>query len=169
MISEITMDISWVPPTGRTYMACVYIGDLAHEDRNAVLGSDDHLLQIPRALHEAESAHDRPGPARFDDVAADVAVAPHDGVDDGGERDAVGAEAVRVDVDLVLAHRAADARDLGHARHRVQLVADEPVLERPEVAKRDSLALHRVPEDVADPRRVGTERRHDATRQRFRD
>src|SRR5207244_7098167 len=52
---------------------------------------------------------------------------------------------------------------------RVELVADEPVLERPEVAKRDSLALDRVPEDVADPRRVRAERWHDTRRQRLRE
>src|SRR5207244_5455442 len=125
-----------------------------------------HGLQVARALDQPEAAHHRPGPARLDDVATDVAVTPHDGVDDGGERDAVAAQAARIDVDLILAYGAADARDLGHAGHRVELVADEPVLERPEITQRHSLALDRVPEDVSDSRRIRAERRHDACRQR---
>ena len=109
-------------------VAELHVGDLAHEDRHAVLGADDHLLEIADALDQAETADDRPRPARLDDVAADVAVASHDGVDHGGERDPVRAQAVGIDVDLVLAHGSADAGHLGHAGHRVELVADEPVL-----------------------------------------
>ena len=109
-------------------IAELHVGDLAHEDRHAVLGADDHLLQVARALDEPEAAHDGPRPARFDDVTADVPVAPQDGVDHGGERDFIGTQAVWIDVDLILAHRSADTRDLGDARHRVELIADEPVL-----------------------------------------
>src|SRR6266850_303522 len=90
----------------------------------------DGVLDVPHALDEAQASNDRPGTARFDDVAADVPVAPHDRLDDGRERDLVGAQPVGVDVDLVLPHRAADARDFRDAGHRVELVADEPVLER---------------------------------------
>src|SRR5437879_4287769 len=104
----------------------LHVGDLAHEDGHAVLGPDDHVLQVARALDQPEAAHHRPGPARLDDVATDVTVTPHDGVDDGGERDAVAAQAARIDVDLILAYGATDARDLGHAGHRVELVADVP-------------------------------------------
>src|SRR5213596_1266245 len=95
------------------------------------------------------SAVNRPRPARLDDVTADVAVASHDGVDHGGEWDPVRAQAVGIDVDLVLAHGSADAGHLGHAGHRVELVADEPVLQRTEVAERRALALNGVPEDMA--------------------
>src|SRR5207245_7528831 len=109
----------------------LHVGDLAHEDGHAVLSPDDHFFQVARALDQPKATHHGPGPARLDDVATYVAVAPQNGVDGGGERDTVGAKAVRVDVDLVLAHRAPNARDLGHARHRVELVADEPVLKQP--------------------------------------
>ena len=84
-------------------------------------------------------------------------------------RDAIGAQPVGIDVDLVLAHHAADARHLGHARHGVELVADEPVLDRAQIPQRVAPALDGVPEDVADARRVRPERRHDARGQRLRE
>ena len=85
------------------------------------------------------------------------------------ERQVVGAQPVRIDVDLVLLDVAADRRDFGDARHGVELVADEPVLQRAQVAQRQRRALDRVPEDVADAGRVGPERRRDAGGQRLRD
>ena len=39
-----------------------------------------------------------------------------------------GAQAVRIDLDLVLPHEAAERRDLGDARHGLQVVAQIPVL-----------------------------------------
>ncbi len=44
--------------------------------------------------------------------------------------DVVGAQPIRIEHDLVLAHHAADARDLGHVGHGLQLVLQEPVLQR---------------------------------------
>ena len=150
-------------------VAELHVGDLSHEDRHAVLGADDHLLEIADARDQAEPADDRPRPARLDDVAADVAVASHDGVDHGGERDPVRAQAVGIDVDLVLAHGSADAGHLGHAGHRVELVADEPVLQRPEVAEGRALALNGVPEDMAHACGIRAERGDHAARQRLRE
>src|SRR5439155_9798160 len=148
-------------------VADLYLGHLLDEDRHTALGADDDVLNVTYALDEAEASNDRPGAARLDDVAADVAVAPQDRVDDGRERDLVGAQPVGVDVDLVLPHRAADARDFRDAGYRVELVADEPVLERSQISQRVPLALDRVPVDVTDAGRVGSERRDDPGRQRF--
>ena len=50
-------------------------------------------------------------------------------------RDAVGAQPVRIEHDLVLPHHAADARHLGHVRHRLQLVLQEPVLQRAQLRR----------------------------------
>jgi hypothetical protein len=133
------------------------------------LSAPTDLLDVPRALDEPEAAHDGPRPAAFDDVAAHVAVAPHHGVHHRREGDAVGAQTVRVDVDLVLAHYPPDAGHLGHAGHGVELVADVPVLDGPEVPERVPRALHRVPEHVADTGGVGAERRDDAGRKRSRE
>jgi hypothetical protein len=143
----------------------VDLGHLADVDRHPILGTDHDLLDVGDVLDEPQSAHDSPRAARLDDVAADVTVAPHDGVDDHRDRDAVGAEALGIDVDLVLPHGAADAGHLRHARHRVELVADEPVLQRAQLAQRLAAALDGVPVDVADAGRVRAERRHHAGRQ----
>src|SRR5262249_20180088 len=127
---------------------------LAHEDGHTVLRGNNNVLQIARALDESEPPYDGPRPARFDDVASDISVATHDRINHGRERNLVGAQAVRVDVDLVLPDEAADAGDFGHTRHGVELITDEPILDRSEFAQRLSLALDGVPEDVSDSGRV---------------
>ena len=148
-------------------VADLHGGDLSDEDRHSVLGRDDDVLQVTCALDEAEAAHDGPGAAGLDDVAAHVAVAPNNSIHDRRQRDFVGAEPVRIHVDLVLADHASDASDLRHALDGVELVADEPVLDGAEIAKRVALALDRVPEDVAHAGRIGTQRRYGARGQRF--
>src|SRR5262249_38236288 len=122
--------------------------DLSHEDRHSVLGGDHDVLEVVSALDETEPTHHGPGAARLDDVAAHVAIAPHDGIHDRRQRDLVSAKPIRIHVDLVLPDDASDAGDLRHSGDAIELVADEPVLDRTEIAKRLALALDRVPEDV---------------------
>ena len=153
--------------TGPEGIADLHLGHLADEDGHAVLRANHNLLDVADALDEPEAADHRPGAAGLDDVAADVAVAPHDGVHDGRERDAEGAQAIRVHIDLILPDRSPDARHLGHARHGVELIADKPVLERAQVAQRVARPFHGVPEDVPHPRGIRAEGRHDPRRQRF--
>ena len=141
-------------------VADVDLADLPHVDGDAAGRRDDDVLEVGERLDEADAAHDRPRAVGFEHVSADVLVAVADRLDDAAERQVVGAQAVRIDVDLVLLDVAADRRDLGDARHRVQLIADEPVLQRPQVAQRMTIALDGVPEHVTDPRRVGPECRH---------
>jgi hypothetical protein len=147
---------------GSKGVADLHLGHLLDEDRHAAFGADDDVLHVADALDETEATHYRPAAARLDDVAADVPVAAHHGVDDGRQGNLVRAQAIGVDVDLVLLNRPADARDFGNAWHRVELVADEPVLERSQVPQRVSLALDGVPEHVTDACGVRSERRDDA-------
>jgi hypothetical protein len=60
--------------------------------------------------------------------------------------------------DLVLPHHAADRRDLGNVRHRLQLVLQEPVLQRAQLAGVHASAAidQRVLVDPADAGRVQT-------------
>src|SRR3546814_5038519 len=51
-------------------------------------------------------------------------------------RYAKGGELLRIDDDLILAHHAADARDLGDARNRFEFEAQEPVLEAAQLGKK---------------------------------
>src|SRR2546430_828158 len=131
-------------------------GDLPDEDRHAALGGDNHILQVARALDQPETAYHGPRPTGLDDVAANVAVAAHDGIDDGRERDLVGAQAVGIHVDLVLPDEPADAGDLRHAGDRVELIPDEPVLDGAQVAHGVALPLNGGPAHVADAGPIGT-------------
>ncbi len=80
---------------------------------------------------------------------------------DLAEADPDGPELVRVEVDLVLPGGAADAGHLGHTGHAVELVADEPVLDRPQLAEVAAVPLDGIPEDLPQRRGVGGEvRRH---------
>ena len=143
----------------------LHLGHLLDEDRHPALGANDDVLDVTDVLDQTEAADHRPGAARLHDVAADVPVAAQDRIDDGRERDLVGAQAGGIDVDLVLPHRAPDAGDFGDAGHRVELVPDEPILERSQVSQRVALALDGVPEHVTDAGRVRSERWDDAGRQ----
>src|SRR4029079_4084450 len=117
------------------------VGHLTNEDRDPVLGADHHLLQIARALDQPEASDHRPGPAPLDHVTPHVAVAPHDRIDDGGEGDPEAAEPVGIDVDLILADQPAHARHLGHSGNRIELIPNEPVLNRPQLAEGVALPL----------------------------
>ena len=149
-------------------VADLHVRHLTDEDWHTPLGAHHDLLDVLDALDQPEAADHGPGAACLDDVAADVAIAPHHGIDDGRERNLECAKAIGIDVDLVLLDHAADARHLSHAGHGVELVADEPVLNGAKVAERLALAFHRVPEDVAHARRVRPEGGHDARWKRFR-
>jgi hypothetical protein len=56
-------------------------------------------------------------------------VRPGHGGIDFAQAQAIGAELVGIEVDLILARRTADRGNLGHAGHAVELVADVPVLD----------------------------------------
>src|SRR5262249_57430377 len=83
---------------GSKGVANLHLGYLLDEDRHAALGADHDVLDVAHVLDETETAHHRPAAARLDDVAADVSVAAHHGIDDGRERDLVSAQAIGIDV-----------------------------------------------------------------------
>ncbi len=55
--------------------------------------------------------------------------------DDGAEGQVVLAKAIGIDVDLILLDVSSDRCHLGHARDGVELIADEPVLQGPQLAE----------------------------------
>ena len=83
-------------------VADLHVRDLLDVDRNAVRGADHDPLHVVDGCDQADAAHDQPGAVRFEDVAADVQVAVAHGGDDRAQRQVVGAEPIRIDVDLVL-------------------------------------------------------------------
>ena len=100
----------------------------------------------------------------LDHLAADVAVGALDRLEHLTQRHAVGVELSRVEIHLVLAHEAADRSHLRDPGNRVELIADEEVLERPQLAEILAVGVQRVPEDLTDRRGVGAEDRNDTAR-----
>src|SRR5262249_21285662 len=107
----------------------LHLGDLADEDRHAILGAHNDLLDVADALNEAQATHHGPGAARLHHIAANVAVAPHHRIHHCRQGDVEGAQLAGGDIDLILPHHPSDTGHFGHARHSVELIADEPVLE----------------------------------------
>ena len=97
--------------------------------------ADDDSLDVVDGRDQPDAAHDQPGAVRLEHVAADIQVAGADGRHHRAERQVVGPETVRIDVDLVLLDIAADGGDFRDARHGIELIADEPVLQRAQIAE----------------------------------
>ena len=113
-----------------------HLRHVPHQDRRARLRRrpDDDALDVVDRLHVAAAAHHVLGAGELEQPPADLVVALADRVDHVGERDVVGEQPVRVDVDLVLLDEAADRRHLGDAGHGLQLVAQVPVLQAAQLA-----------------------------------
>src|SRR6185295_17329516 len=100
--------------------------DVLHVDGRALVRADDYVLNVRDRFDQTYPAHDGPLPRLLDDVPADVRVRAPDRLDHGRERQSVRAQTIRVNVNLILLHVAADRRDLRHALHGVELIAHEP-------------------------------------------
>src|SRR5690606_27734827 len=103
-------------------------GQLRARDRHVFAGGNDHLGAVVEARGGSVAATDVISVVDLDGAGADVEVAAAYGAEDLGEGDAVVAQCVGIDVDLVLANEAADGGDLGDAFDTLEGVADQPVL-----------------------------------------
>ena len=111
-----------------------HLPDVLHPDRRAVLaGGDHHVLEVGDGLGVAAAPHHVLGAAQLDHAAAGLVVAAADRLDHLVDRDVVGLQPVRIHVHLVLLAEPADGRHLGHAGHRLQVIAQIPVLQRTQV------------------------------------
>ena len=119
----------------------------------------------------AAAAHVIFGRRDFENFSAHIAVAHLDRVDDVAERDVVGDELVRIEIDLVLLHEAADRRDFGDAFHRFQRVAQMPILKGTQLGEIVFAGVidERVFVNPADAGGVRPDDRIDAFRQRAAD
>ncbi len=107
--------------------------EILHEHRRAVMRTDYDIADVVEIFDQAKAAHDGPGTILGNNIAPHIRVARHHRPHHRAERNAVGAEPVRIDINLVLLHRAADARYFGNARDRIELIANIPVLQRAQV------------------------------------
>ena len=105
-----------------------HLGDVLHLDGRASLRLQHQLLQIRDRLHVAAPAHHVLAAGELDEPPAHVVVPLADGGDDRLERELVGGQLGGVDGDLVLADLPPHGGHLGHARDRLDRVAQEPVL-----------------------------------------
>ena len=135
---------------------------VAQLHRNATVGGRQRdCPEVVERLQVPGGAHHVLGFTEFEHRAATLAVGLLHGVDHAVVRDAVGAQLVREEDDLVLAHHAADRGHFGHVRHGLQLVLQEPILQRAEFAQvMPAAAVHqRVLVDPAHAGGVGPQGR----------
>src|SRR5262245_53445296 len=131
------------------------LADLVHIDGDAAGCPDHNLRDVIDRFDQPDPSYDRPRAVRLEHVAADVLIAPAYCLHDVAERHVVGPEPVGIDVDLILLNVAAYGCDFGDAGNSIELITNEPVLDAAKIAERMAVALDRVPEHMADTRRIG--------------
>ena len=107
------------------------VGDVAQIDRRAV------LARTARCCSRSSRLLTRPMPRTTNSIPFSSITLPptlrllsRDGVHHLAQESLRPPHLPGVHFDLILPHEAADARDLGHALTRLELVADEPILQR---------------------------------------
>jgi len=102
---------------------------------SAVRAADDDSLDVVDGRDQSDASNDQPGAVRLEHIAADIQIARTDGRYHRAERQVVGPQPIRIDIHLVLLDVATDGGHLRDARHGIELIADEPVLQRPEITE----------------------------------
>src|ERR1043166_1207251 len=92
--------------------------DILHVNRRAVRDFQGDVFDVCDAFDVAAPAHEVFRGRDFKYPATDIGVACLDRAHDVGQRNAVAEKFVRIEIDLVLLHEAADRRDFCHAFHR---------------------------------------------------
>ncbi len=126
------------------------IGDVANPDGDAVGLVDDYVLDVVHVADEPDAAHRVRLLADLDALSADVLVAGLQRADHLRQRRTLTAQAVGVDVDVVLLGLSAEACDVDDARHLLELPLEDPVLDRLQLASRIALADDVVAEQLPD-------------------
>src|SRR5262249_50831427 len=134
-------------------------GDILQQHGRAMPAVKHDLLQITDAGEIAFAAYHELGLAELDHAPADIAVAVPDRLVDLGQRNAIGLKLPRVDDNLVLLNEAPDRGHLGHAFGFRELIAHEPILQRPELGQAALRAGDGILVDPANAGRIGSERR----------
>ena len=104
--------------------------DIAEHHRNAACRrADRHAAEIGQRRQIAGRTDNIFGLGHFDDRPAGLGIGAADCFGHLGLRNAVRDEFLRVEHDLILLDHTADAGDLCHTRHALQLITQEPVLQ----------------------------------------
>ena len=111
------------------------VGHLLDIDRDTVRAANHDSSDIVDGRDQSDTPHDEPGAVRLQDIAADIEIAGTDGRHHRAERQVVIPETVWIDIYLILLDMATDGGHLRDARHGIELVADEPVLQGAQFAE----------------------------------
>ena len=136
------------------------LGHVAQQHRRPErVGAQDRLLEVGGRADVAPAADHVLLARHLDEPAAHLDVGAAHRLGHLHDPEAVGLEPVRVDRDLVLLLEAAEGGHLRDARHRLQAVAQRPVLERAQVGE---AVLPRVVHEgvLEDPADAGGVRAH---------
>src|SRR6266705_2723229 len=135
--------------------------DVAEAHRNPrIARRKPNLVEIVERFQITARAHHVLRFAQFEHRAAGLLVGALHRLDHFRVRDIERPQPRGVEHDLVLLHHTADARDFRDVRHGLQLVLEEPVLQRTQLRQVHAAAAidERVLVDPADTGRVGSER-----------
>ena len=103
-------------------------GDVAQQNRHALVGLDDDLFEIGQVFEVAAAAHHEFGLGELDGAAANIDIARTQEHREFSKRYAERLQPARIDHHAVLLDEAADAGDFGDAFRLGKTVADIPIL-----------------------------------------
>ena len=134
--------------------------------RARLAGRQDDVLDVPHGADVAPAPDIVLCPAELDEAAPHLTVAALQGIDDLADGDAVGLEAVGVNVDLVLLSEPPDGGHLGDTRNGLEVIPEVPVLQGAQVRETlpPGLVDQRILEDPAQARGVRAKLRPHAVR-----
>ncbi|GBC78534.1 hypothetical protein HRbin08_02030 [bacterium HR08] len=108
-----------------------------HQDGRPRLRIDPHddVLDVLEGSDVTATAHHVLPPGELDEPPPHVVVPPPNRAHDGLQRDAIGEQGIGVEIHLILPDEAANGSDFGHPWHRLQRVAQMPILKRAELGQ----------------------------------
>src|SRR3954471_5453431 len=109
-------------------------GHVLDEDGRAVRLFDDRVFDVVFVPDPADAADDIFGVVLLDDAATCRHVALANGGKDPTKRDAIGAQVLRPNIDLIFERCSAHYRDVGHTCRGIQLRRDVKLVECPKPA-----------------------------------
>ena len=93
------------------------------------------MLEVLRRAQVAQAADHVLGARQLDHPPPHLVGALAHPVYHHPERDVVSPQLIGIEPHLILPHEAADRRHFRHAGNRLELIADEPVLEAPQIGQ----------------------------------
>ena len=112
-----------------------HAGDVGEQHRHAAARSDNHLVKVVDGLQVAGGAHHIFGFAKLEHRTAPFLVGALDRANHLLVGDVQRPQPVRIKDHLILFDHSADAGHLRNIRHGFQLIFEDPVLNRPQVAE----------------------------------